>query len=80
MLHKWHGTIALINQALAEDEVANDTTTRILGQGITCRAKVVAKEAGIIAGIDVGIEVFHQVDLGISIFSKVTSFFRISAN
>ena len=71
MLHKWHGTIALINQALAEDEVANDTTTRILGQGITCRAKVVAKEAGIIAGIDVGIEVFHQVDLGISIFSSI---------
>ena len=36
MLHKWHGTIALINQALAEDEVANDTTTRILDPNLIC--------------------------------------------
>ena len=71
MLHKWHGTIALINQALAEDDIANDTTTRILNPDITCTATIISKEAGIIAGIDVGLEVFLQVDPEIQVLSRL---------
>ena len=71
MLHKWHGTIALINQALAEDEVANDTTTRILDPNLICSAEVISKEKGVVSGIDVCIEVFLQVDSQIIISSKI---------
>ena len=62
MLHHWHGTRQLIQMALAEDEVAYDPTSSLLPNDLMSEALIMAKGDGIIAGIDVALEVFREVD------------------
>jgi nicotinate-nucleotide pyrophosphorylase (carboxylating) len=58
----------LIDQALEEDVGSGDVTTQaVLNGSETGRARAVAKENLVVAGIDVFQEVFHVVDEGISI-------------
>ena len=61
-LHRWHGTIRLIQHALAEDEAAADATSGLLPDDLDGRAAMVAKEPGVIAGTAIALEVFRQVD------------------
>ena len=60
MLHHWHGTIDLIQKALAEDEVAIDHTSALLPDDITSEALMMPKASGMLAGVDVALEVFRQ--------------------
>ena len=62
MLHHWHGTIQLIHMALAEDEVAYDPTSSLLPDDLTGEALMMPKADGVLAGVDVALEVFRQVD------------------
>ena len=62
MLHQWHGTVALIRQALAEDEAMADATTALLPTHLTGRAVMRAKSPGVLAGVEVALEVFRQTD------------------
>ena len=62
MLHRWHGTIELIHRALAEDEAGADPTSALLPADLDGEAVAVAKSDGVLAGIDVALEVFRQLD------------------
>jgi nicotinate-nucleotide pyrophosphorylase (carboxylating) len=62
MLHNWHGTIQLIQQALAEDEVAIDHTSALLPDDLMSEALMMPKADGVLAGVEVSLEVFRQVD------------------
>ena len=54
----------LVTRALAEDEGLGDITTRCtVSEGLMIEGKFIAKENGIICGLDVVREVFRQVDL-----------------
>ena len=62
MLHHWHGTIQLIHMALAEDEVAYDPTSSLLPDDLTSEALMMPKANGVLAGVDVALEVFRETD------------------
>lgn len=62
MLHHWHGTRELIRMALAEDEVAYDPTSSLLPDDLTSEALMMPKANGILAGVDVALEVFRETD------------------
>ena len=62
MLHKWHGTIQLIHMALAEDEIAYDPTSSLMPDNLMSEAYLMAKADGVLAGVDIALEVFRQVD------------------
>ena len=62
MLHNWHGTIQLIQQALAEDEVAIDHTSALLPDDLSSEALMMPKADGVLAGVDVALQVFTQTD------------------
>ena len=62
MVHQWHGTVELIRQALAEDGAMADVTTALLPPGLTARAVMLAKEPGVLAGVEVALEAFRQAD------------------
>jgi nicotinate-nucleotide pyrophosphorylase (carboxylating) len=62
MLHRWHGTVSLIQQALAEDEVAIDHTSALIPDDLMSEAFMMPKSPGVLAGVDVALEVFRQVD------------------
>jgi nicotinate-nucleotide pyrophosphorylase (carboxylating) len=62
MLQHWHGTIQLIQQALAEDEVASDQTSALLPDDLMSEAFMMPKSAGVLAGVDIALEVWRQVD------------------
>ena len=62
MLHRWHGTVHLIRLALAEDEAAHDPTSSLLPDDLTSEARMMSKADGVLAGVDVALEVFRQVD------------------
>ena len=54
---------ALVDRALEEDLSGNDVTTRaLIPRGLTGRAAVMAREPGILAGVDVAAAVFRRVD------------------
>ena len=59
MLYHWHGTIQLIHMALAEDEVAYDPTSSLLPDDLTSEALMMPKADGVLAGVDVALEVFQ---------------------
>ncbi len=57
---------ALVDRALEEDLAGNDVTTRaLIPFGLTGRAVVMAREPGILAGVDVAAAVFRRVDPGL---------------
>ena len=62
MLHLWHGTIQLINMALSEDEVAYDPTSSLMPDDLMSEALLMAKSNGVLAGLEVALQVFRQVD------------------
>ncbi len=62
MLEHWHGTKQLIQQALAEDEVAIDHTSALLPDDLTSEALMMPKSHGVLAGVDVSLAVFSEVD------------------
>jgi nicotinate-nucleotide pyrophosphorylase (carboxylating) len=62
MLHNWHGTIQLIRQALAEDEVAIDHTSALLPDDLSSEALMMPKAVGVLAGVDVALQVFTETD------------------
>ena len=62
MLHHWHGTRDLIRIALAEDEVAYDPTSSLLPDDLTSEALMMPKANGVLAGVDVALEVFRETD------------------
>ncbi len=62
MLHHWHGTVHLIQQALAEDDVAYDPTSSLLPADLTSEALMMPKADGVLAGVDVALAVFREVD------------------
>ena len=62
MLQHWHGTRQLIRMALAEDEVAYDPTSSLLPDDLTSEALMMPKANGILAGVDVALEVFRETD------------------
>ncbi|MFC1994647.1 carboxylating nicotinate-nucleotide diphosphorylase [Chloroflexota bacterium] len=54
---------ALIESALAEDQVARDVTTEaLLPAGLQASASLLAKADGVLAGVVVAARVFHKVD------------------
>jgi nicotinate-nucleotide pyrophosphorylase (carboxylating) len=71
----------IVDHALAEDLVWGDVTTEALvpsdQQGI---ASIIAKEQGILAGIDVVKKVFHQVDPGLRMDVLLEDGTRIKAS
>ena len=62
MLHHWHGTIHLIQQALAEDEAIYDPTSSLLPADLTSEALMMPKADGVLAGVDVALAVFREID------------------
>jgi nicotinate-nucleotide pyrophosphorylase (carboxylating) len=59
---------SIIDLALAEDTAQGDVTSQaLLPPYLTGQAEVTAKEAGVLAGIDVAGRVFHTVDLSLTI-------------
>ncbi|MDA0799263.1 MAG: carboxylating nicotinate-nucleotide diphosphorylase [Chloroflexi bacterium] len=62
MLHNWHGTIQLIQQALAEDEVASDQTSALLPDDLMSEAFMMPKSSGVLAGVEVALAVWREVD------------------
>ena len=62
----------LIDAALAEDVGQGDPTTDVLIEpGLTGSATLVNREGGVIAGIDVAVEVFRQFDPALNVESLV---------
>jgi nicotinate-nucleotide pyrophosphorylase (carboxylating) len=62
--------VELVRRALAEDVGAGDVTSEAtVPVGTRARATVVAKEAGVIYGIEVALVVFRQLDPGLSVES-----------
>jgi nicotinate-nucleotide pyrophosphorylase (carboxylating) len=60
----------LVSRALAEDVGEGDVTSEAtVPAGTRARASVVAKEAGVIYGLDVAVAVFRQLDPGVAIES-----------
>ena len=62
MLQHWHGTTQLIQQALAEDEVAIDHTSALLPDDLMSEAHMMPKSDGVLAGVDVALAVWRAVD------------------
>ncbi len=62
MLQHWHGTIQLIRQALAEDEAVYDPTSSLLPADLTSEALMMPKADGVLAGVDVALAVFREMD------------------
>ena len=62
MLQNWHGTVQLIQQALAEDEIMSDQTSVLLPDDLMSEAFMMPKTTGVLAGVDIALEVWRQVD------------------
>ena len=62
MLHHWHGTLKLIRMALAEDEAAYDPTSSLLPDDLASEALMTPKADGVLAGVDVALAVFRELD------------------
>ena len=58
----WQDTERLIRMALAEDQADADATSGLLSDDVTGLAVIVAREAGVLAGIGVALAVFRRVD------------------
>ncbi len=58
----WQDTERLIRMALAEDQADADATSGLLPDDVPGRAVIVAREAGVLAGVGVALAVFRRVD------------------
>jgi nicotinate-nucleotide pyrophosphorylase (carboxylating) len=69
---------ACINRALAEDIGAGDATTNaIVPAGLKIRGDIIAKQTGIIAGLDVAAKVFFNLDESIAFGTRVSEGERV---
>jgi len=74
------GTLDLVRRALAEDVGAGDVTTdATVAAGAVGRAAIVAKAAGVIAGLDVAEAVFRELDGDIVFGARVAEGARVAA-
>ena len=65
-----HSIQALIQSALEEDLGSGDVTSKYFIPELTrSKAKIIAKEPGVLSGIDVATAVFREVDKGLGIWS-----------
>jgi nicotinate-nucleotide pyrophosphorylase (carboxylating) len=65
--------VTCINRALEEDIGDGDATTNsIVSLGATLRGKIVAKQSGVVAGLEIAASVFHQLDKDILFQSLVS--------
>lgn len=56
----------IIDAALREDLGSGDVTTdALVGAGVACSARLVVREAGVVAGLEVARAVFERVDAGL---------------
>jgi nicotinate-nucleotide pyrophosphorylase (carboxylating) len=62
MLQHWHGTVQLIQNALAEDEVASDQTSALLPDDLMSEAFMMPKSNGVLAGVEIALAVWREVD------------------
>jgi nicotinate-nucleotide pyrophosphorylase (carboxylating) len=70
---------AIIDEALAEDGAADDCTVAFLQLGDRAlRAHMLARAAGVIAGVDVASRVFRRVDEEVSFSAKVDDGDRVN--
>lgn len=61
-----------VRRALEEDRAAEDASTlATVAPGLQGRAGFVAKEAGVLAGFDVALEVFRQLEPGVTARSRI---------
>ncbi|MFC1872308.1 carboxylating nicotinate-nucleotide diphosphorylase [Chloroflexota bacterium] len=59
---------SIIGQALAEDRATEDITSQLLiPETISCGAVLLAKEAGVLAGVNVAKKVFESVDPSVAV-------------
>jgi len=71
---------ACINRALAEDIGAGDATTNaIIPAGLKIRGHIIAKQTGIIAGLDVAAKVFFTLDERIAFATRVNEGERVES-
>jgi nicotinate-nucleotide pyrophosphorylase (carboxylating) len=64
-------TQALIRAALEEDIGTGDVTSLYFIPELTrSKAKIIAKEPGVVSGIEVAVEVFRQVDKGLGVWPR----------
>ncbi len=65
-------TLALIRAALDEDLGSGDVTSLYFIPEVTrSKARIIAKDTGIVAGIEVAKEVFHQVDRSLGLWAEM---------
>jgi nicotinate-nucleotide pyrophosphorylase (carboxylating) len=65
--------VTCINRALEEDIGDGDATTNsIVSLGATLRGQIVAKQSGVVAGLEIAASVFHQLDKDILFQSLVS--------
>lgn len=73
------GNIKIIKQALKEDIGKGDiTSNNIVARDALAKGEILAKEAGVIAGLDVARDVFRQVDRRIKFSAKVKDGARVN--
>jgi nicotinate-nucleotide pyrophosphorylase (carboxylating) len=71
--------LRLVRQALAEDAADRDVTSHALVPAAARgRALILAKQAGVVAGIDVAAAVFHEVDAGSTFEARVADGARVA--
>ena len=64
-------TLALIRAAIEEDVGSGDVTSQYFIPELTrSKAKIMAKEAGVLSGIETALEVFRQIDKGLGIWAR----------
>ena len=64
--------IQFIDEALKEDLQAGDhTSLACIPRDKFCTGQIIAKEAGIVAGVDIAVQVFHRIDPEIKMKSEV---------
>lgn len=68
----------IVRRALAEDRAGEDLTTlAIVPAGMLGEARIIAKEAGVIAGLPVAAAVFAALDGGVKFFSRLEDGARV---
>ncbi len=70
-----------VRRALAEDAARDDVTTRwSVPPDTWARARIVARQAGVVAGVPVAAEVFHQVDPAVRVDAVVAEGARVAVD
>lgn len=73
--------LPLLERALAEDlgEAGDITTAAVVPPGASARGVVVAREGGVVAGLDIALEVFAMLDPAVTVDQAVSDGDRVAA-